>query len=319
MPRTTPNPNRRTAPTSPKSPSKSAPEVVDPRWLLKALGLVLVVAVVCGYLTYCLIFYIGQWQIVLHPTRTTSSQPPVVNASAEFLRFAPDDSAAPQLTGWWIPATSGGKYAQTTLLYLPSGDGSLTSASATLTALHSLGINLFAIDYRGYGQSAPIHPSQKNLTEDAESAWHYLRTTRNLPEQQIVPYGVGVGTSLAAHLAAAHPLMPAIILESPQSDFIATLGHDARSSLLPTSLLFHENFPLAGPLTSLRTPKLLLSGSQPAAPFKTAADPKMSVELNALAGAGLPPEDVLPSITRFLDQYLLPSSAPQAIPTPVTK
>lgn len=317
MPRTTQSPNRRAAPPS---PGHQTGEVVDPRWLLKAVTVVLLAALVCGYLTLCLLFYVGQWQIVLHPQRPGTSQPPVANAAAEFVRFAPDDSATPQLTGWWIPATpsaaSASRYAQTTLLYLPGGSGSLADASASLTALHSLGINLFAIDYRGYGQSASTHPSQKGMTEDAESAWRYLHSSRGLAEPQIVPYGAGVGASLAAHLASAHPQIPILILDSPQADLLETLRHDPRTGLLPARLLFHENFPLSHPLSTLRTPKLLLSGDQPSAAFKTAAAPKFAVEFNAAPGKLSSQPGFLPSISLFLDQYLPPASRPQLIPAP---
>ena len=71
------------------------PEAVHPLWLVKALAAVLLAAVLCGYLTLCLLFYQGQWQLVLHPSRDTSIHPPVVDSptKAELVRFAPDESA----------------------------------------------------------------------------------------------------------------------------------------------------------------------------------------------------------------------------------
>ncbi|WP_213803573.1 alpha/beta hydrolase [Granulicella sp. dw_53] len=297
---------RRTQPstsrTSPPSARRPATVDVDPRWILKAVAAVILAALVCGYLTLCLLFYVGQWQIVLHPARTAAAHPPIADGSVEFVRFAPDDSAVPQLSGWWIPAAPGGRYSDATLLYLPSGNGSLADASASLAVLHGLGVNIFAVDYRGYGQSSTTHPSQSNMTADAEDAWRYLHTSRRLPEQQIVPYGVGVGASLAAHLAVAHPQTPALILESPYTDLLDVLLLDPRTSLLPARLLFHERFPLAEPLGSLRTPKLLLSGNKASPAFKTAADPKIAVEFNANAGQLSSQPEFLPLLTRFLDQ-----------------
>jgi pimeloyl-ACP methyl ester carboxylesterase len=154
------------------------------------------------------------------------------------------------------------------------------------------------------------------MTEDAESAWRYLHSTRGLREPQIVPYGVGVGASLAAHLASSHPRIPVVILDSPQADLLETLLHDPRAGLLPARLLFHENFPLSQPLSSLRTPKLLLSGDKPSTAFKTAAAPKFAVEFKAAPGTLSSQPNFLPSIRFFLDQYLPPASAPQLIPAP---
>jgi pimeloyl-ACP methyl ester carboxylesterase len=247
-------------------------EVVDPAWLLKAIALTILGALLCGYLTICLLFYQGQWQFVLHPTRTATSPQSIAGIPYDLIHFGPDESATPQLTGWWIPSEPGGRYAKTTLLFLPGSDGSLTDSIPTLASLHNLGINIFAFDYRGYGQSAPTHPTQQKMTHDADVAWHYLNTTRSIHAQQIVPYGTGVGASLATYLAATHTATAALILDSPQADLLNTALHDHRSSLIPVRLLFHERFPLAEPLSTLQTPKLLLTRApSPNEAFRTAA------------------------------------------------
>ncbi len=296
MPRPTPSPQRPT-------PSQAPPVVVDPRWVAKAFVIIIVASLLCGYLSLCLLFYVGQWQIVLHPTRTISAQPPV--PAAELLHFAPDDSAVPQLTGWWIPALSGTRYTNLTLLYLPSGEGSIANpeSTATLATLHNLGINILAVDYRGYGQSALTpHPSQQVLTQDAESAWHYLHTSRSLPETTIIPYGVGVGASLAAQLAAAHPRTPALILQSPVNDLLETALRDDRTKLVPARLLFNQHFPLTTPLMTLTTPKLLLStGTMPTA-YQTAATPRLTVDFSGTSATLSSQPEYLPSIARLLDE-----------------
>jgi uncharacterized protein len=321
MPRRTPSPNQRTQQPTRHSRSQAAtanPETVDPRWILKAVLLVVLAALICGYLSLCLLFYIGQWQLVLHPKRAATHPAALSGTPIQFLSFAPDDSAVPQLTGWFIPASPGSRYSSTTLLYLPSGDGSLADAAPVLTALHDLGVNIFAIDYRGYGQSATTHPSQKVLFEDAESAWQYLHTARFFSDKQIVPYGVGVGASLAAYLATMHPGIPALILDSPYADLLDAALQDDRTKLVPARLLFHELFPLAAPLGALHTPKLLLSGTRPTPAFRHAQEPRMTVEFNAAPGTFSAQPTYAPSITRFLDQYLPPAPPPQLILSPST-
>jgi pimeloyl-ACP methyl ester carboxylesterase len=293
-----------------RPPGSPPPETIDPIWLLKALAAVIVLAFICGYLALCLLFYQGQWQLVLHPVRTATAPQSIDGTSFQIVHFAPDDSAIPQLTGWWIPSDPGGHYHNTTVLFLPAGDGSLADSIPTLAVLHTLGINVFAFDYRGYGQSANVRPNQRKMTEDAASAWQYLTQSRAVPARQIVPYGTGTGTSLAAQLAIDHPEIPALILDSPRADLLASVRRDSRSRFVPVKLLFHEDFPLAKTLEALRTPKLLLSESttsdQPPAAFRTASDPKITVEFKAATKA-LEGQ----TFTRFLDQYL-----PQSVPSP---
>jgi hypothetical protein len=307
MPGPTPKSNKRNAP-QPKSP-----EVVSPAWLVKAIAATIVAALLCGYLTLCWLFYQGQWQLVLHPTRTSANPASIAGIPYELIRFGPDQSATPQLTGWWIPSDPGGRYAHLTILFLPDGNGSAANSIPTLASLHNLGINVFAFDYRGYGQSAATRPSQQSMTHDADSAWQYLTTSRAIPPKQIIPYGTGVGASLATTLAAAQNIIPALILDTPRADLLDVARHDPRAAIIPVRLLFHERFPLAGPLTTLRTPKLLLSRSTALdQTFLTAADPKMTVELSS-------PSAVLynQSLTRFLDQYLLPPPVPTLVPSTV--
>src|SRR5258708_10149097 len=220
-------------------PQPTPPDVVSPIWLIKAIALTIVAALLCGYLTLCLLFYQGQWQLVLHPHRATA-KPQEIESS--WIHFGPDESAIPQLTGRWLPAAPGARYANTTILFLPSGDGSLSDFNSTLDRLHNIGINVFAFDYRGYGFSAATHPNQQRMSKDAESAWTYLNTSRAIPAQQIIPYGTGVGASLATHLAVLHPAVPALILESPKGDLLDDVIQDNRASLVPVRLLFHEHF-----------------------------------------------------------------------------
>ena len=301
MPRT-PKPDKRTP---------AALDTVNPVWLIKAIAVTILAALLCGYLTFCLLFYQGQWQLVLHPTRTSASPQSISGVPYQLIRFAPDESATPQLTGWAIPSDPGGRYAHLTILFLADGNGSLADSIPTLSSLHNLGVNIFAFDYRGYGQSAAARPSQQSLAHDAESALQYLTNARAIPVQRIVLYGTGVGTSLATQLAISNPAIPAIILDAPRADLLDVARHDSRSALIPVGLLFHERFPLAEPLATLRTPKLLISRSTSLdQTFRNASDPKRTVELaypNALVYSQ--------SLTRFLDQYLPPAPVPPLVPS----
>jgi uncharacterized protein len=296
------------APNSPKQ-TRHTTQNVDPRWLLKAIGAVLLVSLVCTYLTLWFLYYKGQWQIVLHPVRAASEPAP------DLIRFAPDESGQPQLAGRLLVAPRGSRYSGLTILFLPDGDGSLADFASTLAALQGVGVNVFAFDYRGYGFSANIHPSQERMTQDAEAALGYLTLTHGLSLGQVIPYGVGVGASLAADLAARHREISCLILDSPHTDLLDVARRDS-SALLPVGLLFRERFPLREPLTGLTSPKLLIvdGGSQTPPSFPTAADPKMIITLPSRTDPAFHE-----SVVRFLDEYAVDKTVPTPAPSPTNQ
>jgi uncharacterized protein len=308
-----PNPSPSAIPSSNHNPYalNPNPEVVDPRWLLKAVGLILLLALVCGYLTLCALFYQGQWQLVLHPSRSKPAPATVGGSPIDTVHFGIDESATPQLTGWWLPAAPNSRYTSSTVLYLPSGDGSLADSDAPsiFAALHTTGINVFGFDYRGYGQSTAFHPNQQRMQQDAAFAWQYLIDSRHLAPSQIILFGSGVGAALATQLATQHPEAAALILTAPRPDLLTLVRADARAKLLPVRLLFHDRFEITLPLSKLPIPKLLIvrdqighSDQQTATLYHNAANPKFTVYLSA------PPADnpavLEQAFTRFFDQYL---------------
>jgi hypothetical protein len=187
-----------------------------------------------------------------------------------------------------------------TVLFLHGADGSISNALPRAFTLHKAHLNILLFDYRGYGRSIGRHPTQATMQQDAEAALTYLISTQHIAPQRIVLYGQGIGASLAVQLAAQHHDIPAIILDAPDGDLLDRAAHDPRSRLVPARLLFHETFPLAEPLRTLTTPKLLISyTSSPPAALSNAANPKVTVEL-------LSPNDpaFIPTIQRFVDLYV---------------
>jgi uncharacterized protein len=305
-------PNTRSRPQQRRQvaqPASVPPETVDPGWLLKALAAVLALGLVCAYVAVCALFAWGQWQLVLHPSRTVARRPSELGLDAQQAHFGVDGSGQPQLTGWWIPATaSGNDHSAPAVLLLHGGDGSLADALPRAATLHSLGLGVLIFDYRGFGQSLGQHPTEALMRNDAESGLRYLTTTRGLQRTQIIPYGIGLGASLATELCAEYPDLPALVTESADGDTLSRVRRDPRARIVPVGWLFHERFPLADPLHHLRTPKLLLSWQTPAAAelsrlptveAERAADPKMTAEIPAGDDAAFQA-----TMRRFLDSYV---------------
>ena len=301
-----PNTRRNAPPARPSAHSPQAPhtfEMVELRWILKALGAILAFAVLCGYVTLCVVYSRTQWQLVLHPTRKLKTTPAAVSVAFTEIHIAPvsaeaDPSAQPQLDGWWIPSDSP---TDPTVLLLHSGDGSMSDALPQAQALHNARLNVLLFDYRGYGHSGGNHPTEATMESDADAALTYLTATRGIAPGSIVVYGSGVGSSLAVRLCAEHPQIAALVLDQPDGDLRDRALADSRSGFIPARLLFTQEFPLAAPLRTLTTPKLLISytGGQAPPELQHAADPKMTVELPASD-----PTALQQALRRFLGIYV---------------
>jgi len=280
---------------SPSHSPKHVHEVVDPRWILSALGGMLLLAVLCAWIAVCALFYRGQWQLVLQPSRTVSTTPAQANLPFTEVHFGVDATGQPQLDGWWIPSNSP---TRPTVLVLHGGQGSISDTLPTAQTLHDAQLNVFVFDYRGFGHSLGQHPTQSLMQRDAASALRYLTETRGIPPSSIAVFGTGAGASAAVTLCAAHTEIPALILLDPDGDFKSRVRQDPRSRMVPVSLLFNQDFPLAAPLQTLATPKLLISTASGSTPptFQQAADPKTTVELASKTNQ----EALHQALTRFL-------------------
>jgi len=316
-------PRKPNSPRTPQSqrnapvPQSTAPQLVDPRWILKALGLVFAVALLLAWGTLCLLWYQGQWQLVLHPShdvlKTPTFESQLDDASCTETRFFTDETGNPRLNArlcpvWVTPLAStplvrGFNPNYPAVLYLHGADGSINDALPRASALrYGAKLNVLLFDYRGYGKSAGQHPTQATMQEDAEAALNFMLISQHIPPQKIILYGQGLGASLAVQLAAEHHDIPAIILDAPDGDLTNRVVHDPHSSLVPARLLFNEPFPLAEPLSKLTTPKLLITytnAQNPPPALASAANPKTTIELPSPTDPTL-----LPAIQRFVDLYI---------------
>jgi pimeloyl-ACP methyl ester carboxylesterase len=244
------------------------PPTVSARWLLSAFALTLVLAALCGYAALGLLFYQGQWQLLFHPSRSLTATPATMGLPYQEIHFDVTDAGKPRLDAWWIPASPGARHATQTVLYLHDARGSLSDTIPALAQLHSLGLNVFAIDYQGFGRSTGRHPTERLANTDAAAAWTYLTDTRHLAARNLIVMGDGAGAVFAARLAATFA-PAAAILQNPPSTARQIFNSDAA-----------------------RTHQL----------FEAASDPKQFYDLDSA-----PPSVVSAAISRFLDP-LLPQS-----------
>jgi len=288
-------------------------QTVSPRWLLAALGVTAAGALLCAWLTLCLLYWQGSWQLLYHPSSALTRTPASAGLAFEPIRFATAETGAPQLAGWWLPA-SGARF---TVLFLHGAGGNLSDSVDTLAVLHNQNLAVFAFDYRAYGQSLPLasagHPSEKKLLQDAGWALDYLTQTRHINLASIVVYGDSLGADVAAELAAQHASLAGVILAQPPADPMAPVFADPRSHLVPAHLLVADRYNLPAIASQLRLPSLWLMpqppAGQPAAPppaYRSVPTAKTLVWLN-------PPPQSDPHFAETLHRWLDDLPAPIAI------
>jgi len=231
---------------------------VSARWLLGAASITLLGALVCGWLALCILYWQGSWQLLYHPKAAIARTPASASLSYEPIRFATTETGTPQLTGWWLPVAD----ARFTVLYLHGASGNLGDTVDEIAALHRQRLSVFAIDYRGYGQSQPARPSEKLLLQDAEWALAWLTVTRGIPAEKVLVYGTGLGANLAAELATepatVHSPLGGAILDQPLENAMAPVFDDPRSRLVPAHWLVQDRYDLSAASANLRIPSLWL-------------------------------------------------------------
>ena len=127
------------------------------------------------------------------PSRQLDASPDDIGLEYEDVLLEASDGV--KTHGWFVPGGSA-----RTVLYFHGNAGNISHRLYTIKQLHELGLSVFIVDYRGYGQSEG-KPLEKGLYKDAEAAWAYLTNVRGIAGEEIVIFGRSLGASVAAWLA----------------------------------------------------------------------------------------------------------------------
>ena len=111
------------------------------------------------------------------------------------------------LHGWFI-----GKKSSRVVLFFHGNAGNISHRLESIRQFQELGLSVFIIDYRGYGQSEG-RTTEKGLYRDADAAWRYLTEDRGIAATNIIVFGRSLGASVASRLAGEHQPL-ALIVES---------------------------------------------------------------------------------------------------------
>ena len=91
------------------------------------------------------------------------------------------------------------------LFCLPAGASTqVRDVQSQMKKLWTLGYNVFAFDYRGFGESAGT-PTEQGLYDDATAAYRYLTRTERVPAARVILAGHSLGSAVAVDLATRLP------------------------------------------------------------------------------------------------------------------
>lgn len=196
--------------------------------------------------------YLQQPSMVFYPLKSLQNNPKDWMLDYENVTLMTSDGI--RLHGWFIPKSGANK----TLLFFHGNAGNISHRMESINIFHNIGLNVFIIDYRGYGNSQGV-PDEKGLYNDAIAAWQYLLDQKNISPEDIIIFGRSLGGAVASKLAI--DVKPAaLILEST-----FTSVRDMAEVLMPVLsrlIIFRYQFETLDHIKSFKQPILILHSPQ---------------------------------------------------------
>jgi pimeloyl-ACP methyl ester carboxylesterase len=141
------------------------------------------------------------------------------------------------------------------ILFCPPAAGTIHGRlQSQLEALQSLGYNVFAFDYRGFGRNAGT-PSETGLYDDALTAYRYLTGEMRVPPSRVILAGRSLGSAVAVETATRVPSAGLLLLSALDS-VPAAAGRIYRWA--PVHWLASQRFDSLTKAASIQTPVVMV-------------------------------------------------------------
>jgi hypothetical protein len=158
-----------------------------------------------------------------------------------------------KIHGWWIPGASPIAPA---VLFFHGNAGTISSQIEQLVLLHNAGFAVLAVDYRGYGSSTAVEPSEASVNADAQAAWARLLQLAPNASMHVI-YGHSLGGAVAIDLASRVAGVDALVAEGTFTSIVAE-AKNIFPRWWPVSWLVTQRFASDHKVEGLRMPKLFI-------------------------------------------------------------
>lgn len=160
-----------------------------------------------------------------------------------------------KLHAWWLAAEDP---RAPVILYLHGARWNLTGSVTRIDRWRQLGFAVFAVDYRGFGKSSDIAPTEQYAYEDAEAAWDHIAKIAPGRKRYIV--GHSLGGAIGAELARRRPDASGLVLEATFTSVRDMIERSAWG-FLPVGLILTQNFDTLSKVSELQMPVLVTHGT----------------------------------------------------------
>lgn len=162
-----------------------------------------------------------------------------------------------RLHGLWLPADHHAGDGPV-LLYLHGARWNVNGSAPRIRRMQELGFSVLAIDYRGFGKSTSVLPSEDMAYEDARAAWSWL-AARYAGRPRYV-FGHSLGGAIAIDLASKVEDERGVIVEGTFTS-IADVASTMKWGWLPISPLITQRFESIKKVAHLQSPLLVVHGA----------------------------------------------------------
>jgi len=161
-----------------------------------------------------------------------------------------------QLHAWFLPSSDPGA---PVMLYLHGARWNLTGSVTRIERLRRLGFCVLAVDYRGFGRSTNVSPTDENAYQDAEAAWDYLAKVAPGRPRYIV--GHSLGGAIAVELARRHPEAKGLVLEATLTS-VQDMVDQSAWGFLPVALILTQKFDSLSKIGEVKMPVMIAHGTR---------------------------------------------------------
>ena len=252
---------------------------------------------------FCLFVFVYaryiEMRSIFYPMKDIEVTPDVIGLNYEDVYFDTEDGFT--LNGWLVKNPQAGA----TVILFHGNAGNISHRLEKIAILRSLGLNVFAIDYRGYGKSKG-RPSEEGLYKDGLASYDYLMTRKDIDNKKIISFGSSIGGAVAIDLAAKRDIACLIV------DSSFTSAPEMGKNIYPyiPAFLFRTKFDNVNKVKKMKSAKLFIhSVNDEIVPFdfgkrlyEAASEPKEFLKI--LGGHNTGFLDSKDSIVEKLSAYL---------------
>lgn len=235
---------------------------------------------------------------VFSPSKNIKNTPADFGLEYEDVYFQTEDKF--NINGWLVKGAS-----DSMVIFFHGNGGNMGNAIPKIDMFYRLGLDVFLIDYRGYGRSEGA-PTEMGLYRDAQAAYNYVLSRPNVNRENIIIYGESLGGAVAIDLASRN-YSSGVIIDAAFTNVLDMAK--IRYPFIP-GFLVGDQFDSLAKIASIKAPKVFMhSRDDEVVPFQlgkelydAAVGPKEFFQMEGSHNADGP--DDVEAVSKILKHFM---------------